>query len=138
MVRKFNFYQRYGVEEYYLYDPDRGELTGWNRQGDQLEETPEMQQWVSPRLGIRFELEGADLVLYRPDGTRFETFLELQQRAEAERERAEAATKQAAAERELAEAAIKQAETERERAQTEYVRAERLATRLRELGIDPE
>ena len=68
-----------------------------------------MAGWVSPRLGVRFTLAGDDLVLERPDGQRFETFVELAQRAEAERESAEA---------------------ERER-------AERLAERLRALGVDP-
>lgn len=29
MLRKFKFYERYGVQEYYLYDPDDVELTGW-------------------------------------------------------------------------------------------------------------
>ena len=33
MTRKFRFYERHGVEEYYLYDPDTGELSGWQRQG---------------------------------------------------------------------------------------------------------
>jgi Uma2 family endonuclease len=26
MIRKFRFYERYGVEEYYVYDPDIGFL----------------------------------------------------------------------------------------------------------------
>jgi hypothetical protein len=82
-----------------------------------------MEGWVSPRLGIRFTLEGSDLVLYRPDGRRFETFLELEQRAEAERQRAEV-------ERQRAEA-------ERQRAEVERQRAERLAEQLRALGIEP-
>ena len=89
MKRKREFYQRYGVEEYYEYDPDRGQLRGWLRQNSQFEPIADMEGWVSPRLGIRFSLEGLDLVLYRPDGRRFETFLELEQRAEAERQRAE-------------------------------------------------
>ena len=110
MTRKFHFYERYGVEEYYIYDPDRGELQGWLRQSDRLEEIPEMQGWVSPRLGIRFALEGLELVLHRPDGARFEGYVELQQRAEAERQRAT----------------------------VEYACAERMALRLRELGIDPD
>jgi Uma2 family endonuclease len=33
MIRKFNFYQQYGVEEYYIYDPDNGSLDGWLRRG---------------------------------------------------------------------------------------------------------
>jgi Uma2 family endonuclease len=38
MTRQFRFYERHGVEEYYLYDPDSGELSGWQRQGETLEE----------------------------------------------------------------------------------------------------
>ncbi len=33
LLRKLRFYQRYGVEEYYVYDPDRGLLDGWLRTG---------------------------------------------------------------------------------------------------------
>ncbi|MGD0041973.1 MAG: Uma2 family endonuclease, partial [Isosphaeraceae bacterium] len=29
MVKKFDFYQRHGVEEYYVYDPESFELDGW-------------------------------------------------------------------------------------------------------------
>ena len=29
MADKLAFYDRYGVEEYYLYDPDHGRLQGW-------------------------------------------------------------------------------------------------------------
>ncbi len=29
MYRKLKFYEEYGVEEYYLYDPDHDELEGW-------------------------------------------------------------------------------------------------------------
>ena len=90
MTRKFRFYERYGVEEYYLYDPDRGNLDGWLRRENGLENIPDMEGWISPRLGIRFSLAGTELVLYRPDGRRFETYVALAQRAErlAERLRA--------------------------------------------------
>jgi Uma2 family endonuclease len=33
MEEKFEFYQQYGVEEYYIYDPDTFSLGGWLRQG---------------------------------------------------------------------------------------------------------
>ncbi len=105
MKRKREFYQRYGVEEYYEYDPDRGQLRGWLRQNHQFEPIADMEGWVSPHLGVRFSMEGLDLVLYRPDGRRFETFLELEQRAETERQRAETERQRA--------------ETERQRAETE-------------------
>ena len=124
MTRKFRFYERYGVEEYYVYDPDRGSLDGWVRRGEYLEDVPNMEGWVSPRLRVRFSLDGHDLVLYRPDGRRFETFLELEQRAEAEQQQAQAERQRA--------------EMERQRAEAERQRAERLAERLRALGVDPD
>ena len=103
MQRKLRFCECYGVEEYYEYDPDRGALKGWLRRDDRLEPVSLMEGWISPRLRIRFHLQGADLMLYRPDGRRFETFIELDQRVTAE-----------------------------------HQRAERLAERLRALGIDPD
>jgi Uma2 family endonuclease len=118
MNRKLLFYEHYGVSEYYLYDPDGINLGGFIRgDGNILEEISEMQGWVSPQLGIRFEWTESDLVLYRPDGRRFLTSVELNQYAEQERERAE---------------------QERERADSAQAQVNRLATRLRELGVDPE
>jgi len=38
MANKLLFYQRYGVEEYYIYDPDTVELTGFLRSGEWLTE----------------------------------------------------------------------------------------------------
>ncbi|MDM8532389.1 Uma2 family endonuclease [Anaerolineales bacterium HSG25] len=84
MDKKFDFYERYGVEEYYLYDPDRGRLQGWQRQGRWLDGIVPMEGWISPRLGVCFELEGVELVLYQADGTRFLTFQELADKAESE------------------------------------------------------
>ncbi len=130
MARKFQFYQRYGVEEYYVYDPDHGELSGYLRESGLLREIEEMEGWVSPRLKIRFSLEGDELVLYHPNGERFETFIQMEQRATRERQRAEQEHARAEQERE-------RAEQERERAEQERERAERLAERLRALGIDP-
>jgi Uma2 family endonuclease len=124
LIRKFQFYDKFGVEEYYLYDPERNELSGWQRIGDGLEEIDPIQAWASPRLGVRFELTADTLRLIRPDGQPFLTYLELFQSREAERQRAET-------ERQRAEAATQRAETERQR-------AERLAERLRALGIDPD
>ena len=91
MARKLRIYERYGVEEYYLYDPDRGELSGWLRHGDNLEEIDEMIGWISPRLKVRFDLDGDDLALYGPDDKRFAFYVELEQRSRIAEERAEAA-----------------------------------------------
>lgn len=90
MEQKLRFYDRYGVEEYYLYDPDRGRLQGWLRQRGALRPIEEMQGWRSPRLGIRFELVGKELQLYYPDGRRFLSPVELNQAREAAEARAEA------------------------------------------------
>ena len=43
MQVKLGFYQRYGVEEYYVYDPDRGKLRGYLRQGSRLVQIAEMK-----------------------------------------------------------------------------------------------
>jgi Uma2 family endonuclease len=110
ITRKVWFYEKYGVEECYLYDPDHGELAGWYRTDGQWREIANMVGWVSPRLGIRFDLVNGELVLYRPDGQRFLTFVELsRQREEAQRQ-----------------------------AEQAQQRAECLAAQLRALGVEPE
>lgn len=51
-----------------------------------------MSGWISPRLGVRFQRSGTELQLYRPDGERFATYLELMDMKEQEtqaRQRAE-------------------------------------------------
>jgi Uma2 family endonuclease len=111
-IRKFRFYERYAVEEYYAYNPDNGDLAGWKRGESGLEEIAELNGYTSPRLGIRFEPgEGPnDLKIIAPDGRPFLTYVELFEDREAERLRAEA----------------------------ERMRGERLAARLRELGVEPD
>jgi Uma2 family endonuclease len=131
MKRKFEFYETYGVEEYYLYHPDSGTLEGWLREGSRLREIPEMDGWVSPRTGIRFDLSRGELKIYRPDGERFLTYVELHRQSEQDAHRAEQERQRAEQERQRAEMAAHQAEQERQR-------AERLAARLRTMGIDPD
>ncbi len=117
MTRKYRFYDQHGVEEYYLYDPDTGELSGWQRRGGRLEEIAEMAGWASPRLGVRFAIEDLELALYRPDGERFQTYLELVEARDRARQQAEQARQQA-----------EQAEA----------RTQRLAEQLRALGVEPD
>ena len=124
MVEKSLFYERYGVQEYYMYDPDTGALDGWIRQDGKLARVAQMEGWVSPLLGVRFSVENGALVVYRPDGERFVPYVEL-------RRRYEQAQREAQQERQ-------RAEQQRLRAQEAERRAERLAQRLREMGIDPE
>ncbi|OUC12185.1 MAG: hypothetical protein B0A82_23805 [Alkalinema sp. CACIAM 70d] len=94
MARKREFYDTYGVEEYYEYDPDRQRLRGWIRQGTELGPIAVMQDWVSPRLGIQFRLGAEELEIVRSDGQRFLTSVELAQQAEQAQQRAEQAETQ--------------------------------------------
>ncbi len=34
--------------------------------------------WLSPRLGVRFQLVDGELALYHPDGRQFESYVELE------------------------------------------------------------
>ena len=81
MEEKRKFYETHGVEEYYSYDPDRFRLKGWLRQTNQLLPITEMNGWVSPRMGIRFSHIQGELEIYRPDGRKFLTSVELDQEA---------------------------------------------------------
>jgi Uma2 family endonuclease len=101
MNRKLLFYDRFGVEEYYLYDPDRNSLNGWLRTDNFLDVIEPINQWVSPRLKIRFEPGETDLQVYHPDGTRFLTYTEIAQRQAEERAAEERAERLAERLREL-------------------------------------
>jgi len=131
MARKFKFYDRYGVEEYYVYDPDDIDLAGWWRSNGEFEIIEDMDGWVSPRLGIRFALTLDTLEIYRPDGDRFLTFVELGQLREQERQRADQ-------ERQRADQEHQRADQERQRAEMAESQADRLRAQLRALGIDPD
>jgi Uma2 family endonuclease len=98
IAAKFEFYDTYGVEEYYVYDPERGEMTGWRQAAGRLRVIEEIDGWVSPRLGVKFRREGGDVRLYLPDGRPFVSFVELQAQLEQERQRAEAEQQRAEAE----------------------------------------
>lgn len=117
MREKRQFYRRHGADEYYELDPDTGLIEGWTRDGRRFADVDvdEMNGWVSPRLGVRFETGGAELVLYRPDGTRFPTFDELDRLATTERHRADEDMK---------------------RAEAAEAKAARLLAKLREAGLD--
>ncbi|MEA1048745.1 Uma2 family endonuclease [Lamprobacter modestohalophilus] len=163
MADKLDFYDRYGVEEYYVYDPDRHTLGIWTRQGadrsasvsaseaataskselasalgtasssasapnfkpvsGRQEQRPKLTRqshihgWTSPLLGVRFAMTPETLLLFYPNGQPFLTSVELARRA------AEA---------------VERAEQETQRADAEHSRAERLAERLRALGLDPD
>ena len=94
MINKSLFYQRYGVEEYYIYDPDTLELSGFVRYQDAFIAIEDINGWISPRLGIRFQLVLDNLEIYYPDGNKFLTSVEFDQLAKQERQEKEAAIQQ--------------------------------------------
>ncbi|MBW4659062.1 MAG: Uma2 family endonuclease [Drouetiella hepatica Uher 2000/2452] len=109
MNRKLLFYHTYGVEEYYLYDPETNALSGWLRSDGFLDVIEPIAHWVSPRLGVRFDCE-TSFKLYRPDGKPFLSYSEIAQQV-----------------------AHLEEQLEQERQRTE-----RLAEYLRSQGIDPD
>ena len=120
--RKHAFYQQFGVQESVVYDPEAGTLEVWVRAGDRLVRVARPDGWTSPWLGTRLDLDGMDLVLTGPDGRPFRSYLDLFEDREREHARADQA----------------QARAEQTRAEQAKARADRLAERLRALGIDPE
>ena len=95
MSKKLLFYSLYDVEEYYVYDPDTNDLEIWIRGDRSLDSINEVHNWVSPRLGIRFDISD-ELQIYRPDGTKFYSYIEISQMLEQERQRADLAAQQLA------------------------------------------
>ncbi len=151
MADKLAFYDTYGVEEYYVYDPPVNRLEVWLRQAGRLHRMAHLKGWTSPRLGIRFALTGETLEIFDALGQPFLSPVELAERlrqetargaeerarAEEARSRAEQERERAEQERERAEQEHERAEQERERAEQERERADRLAQRLRALGLEP-
>jgi Uma2 family endonuclease len=165
MADKRAFYDTYGVEEYYVYDPPANNLEVWLRQDGRLRRVSHIKGWTSPRLGIRFALSGATLEIFDPQGQPFLTSVELAARlrgtaelaareaaqarqeharaeqeaarAEQEQQRADQEQQRADQEQQRAEQERQRAEQEQQRAEQERERAERLAERLRALGIEP-
>ena len=95
MENKFDFYEEYGVEEYYVYDPDKNRLKAYIRQGEILVPGESVKKFVSPRLGIRFELTSPEMTVFLPNGRPFKSFellererLQAEQRADRAEQRA--------------------------------------------------
>jgi Uma2 family endonuclease len=131
MKRKRTFYRTHGAEEYYVIDPDENDVEGWIRERNTFREVVDMNGFISPRLGIKFDTSGSQLVIYRPDEQRFLTFLEVMERAAS----AEIVAKEARIAAEQARAAAEQSRVAAVASQQE---AERLRALLLNAGIDPD
>ena len=111
MEDKRDFYQRFGAQEYYILYPEPPcYIDGWLRVNDSFQRIAQMNEWVSPKLGIRFSVKPDSLAINGPDGRLFRN------------------PAQIAAERDAAERLAQQV----------HERAEKLAAKLRELGFDPD
>ncbi|MBD2384793.1 Uma2 family endonuclease [Cylindrospermum sp. FACHB-282] len=129
MINKSLFYQRHGVEEYYIYDPDTLELSGFLRSQDSFAAIEEINGWVSPRLGISFQLTPDTLEIYYPDRRKFLTSVELEKRAEQEYQRAEQ-------EYQRAEQEYQRAEQERQDKEAALQQYQELLAKLQAKGVD--
>jgi len=114
MEKKLDFYDRYGVSEYYLYDPGRITFSGWARKGKKLRPVKNVRKWHSPGLDITFRLEKTGLDIYDPSGRKFTTHLAERRNTGKEKQRAD---------------------KEKQRADREKQRADMLAAKLKLLGI---
>jgi hypothetical protein len=117
MQRKLEFYQQYGVQEYYIYYPESYEIEGWINNNGSLVQLEHINGWISPRLGIKFDTSQGELIIYRPDRERFLTPVQLRKELEAQRE---------------------STDIERQRANEAEAKLSILAQKLRELNIDPD
>ena len=117
MRKKLAFYETHGIQEYYVLDPDYARHLGYLRSAEgKLEPIAELFGWVSPLLGIRFEMTD-ELILIGTDGLRFEFY-------------EDEAIARRAAELEVA--------AERRDRQAMGQDNDRLRAKLRALGLDPD
>jgi hypothetical protein len=138
LARKFQFYEHFGVQEYYIYDPDDNTLEGWLRDGEALRKIPEMNGWISPRLGIRFSFVDDQLHLFGPDGKPFVSNLELARRVTDQDQQIDEQRHQIDEQRHQIDEQRHQIDEQRHQIDEQHKRAERLAAQLRALGIEPE
>jgi Uma2 family endonuclease len=124
MLGKVQFYQRHGVQELWIVDPEGPTAYAHVRSANgSLDLIGHEGGFTSPLLGVRFERKDGNLSVFHPDGTPFRTAkedLELLQAAQAQVQAAQAQVQAAQA----------QVQAERER-------ADRLLAALRAAGIDP-
>ncbi len=124
MEKKLLFFDRHGVEEYYLYDTETYELSGFLRDEFGLLHILDMSDWESPLLKIRFDTTDTELQLIRPDGSPFLSYEEVIAQAEQSKQQAEQSKQEAVSAKQQAAAAA--------------ARANKLAEKLRSLGINPD
>jgi hypothetical protein len=129
MRDKLAFYDTHGVLEYLVIDPDTDEperalFEVYVRRSGRLQLASFEGSWKSKALGISFARQEERLLVRRPDGQLFLSFVEIMAQKQALAEKLEAAN----TERDALASKLAAAEE----------RARRMAEKLRALGLDPE
>ena len=110
MLAKTDFYRRYGVQEFYLYDPTLGGFEVLLLGGSEIQVVSVEYEWTSPLLGVRFVPQArAPMEIYFPDGKPFRSHCEVHDLMEFRTQERDAARERATLERERAEAEAKRA-----------------------------
>ncbi len=95
MADKLDFYDRHGVQEYYVYDPDQDRLLVYLRRTQLLTRELFGKTFVSPLMGIHFDLTGPEMRVSHPDGRPFLSFDQLEEERLREKQRADLAEQRA-------------------------------------------
>lgn len=121
MIKKYDFYEEYGVLEYYVYDPHKHTLEAYSRPSvddywiDSIVQG--FTEWNSGVLGLKMSWIDQEFKIYQTGGTPFLSYQELNDQ------------------RRLAESILKNAKEAEKEAK---LKAQKLAEKLRSLGIDPD
>jgi Uma2 family endonuclease len=137
MIDKLLFYEEHGVEEYYVYDPDSNRLDVYLRQGDLLRLIRPSHGFVSPRLKIRFDLSGEEMIVFAPNGRRFLSFEEVEAERAAALQRADDERQQRLVAEQRAEKAEQRADKAEEQARR-LARIAELSRKVRRQQASPE
>ena len=143
-IKKTLYQDVFRTPEYYWFSPDTRELAGFHLMDRLYQPIPADPQGLlaSPILGLRLGVHEGLLRFFDESGAPIPTLPEVIDQEQALVRQQQALVRQeqerAEQERERAEQEQARAEQERERANQERLRADRLADRLRALGIDPE
>ncbi|MCX7664103.1 MAG: Uma2 family endonuclease [Gemmataceae bacterium] len=155
IAEKRDWYEKYGVQEFYWLFTDPAEVRVFLREENELKEQIVGTNWTSEILGIRFDWSGDRLEIYGPNGEllrptreylaiQAERLAQQQKQLQREKNRAnrEAKAKLEAEKRAETEAKAKleaesRAKQEEEKAKELAQQNERLREMLKQLGIDP-
>ncbi|MDJ1185512.1 Uma2 family endonuclease [Roseofilum casamattae] len=138
MEDKFQFYDYYGVEEYYVYNPKQNTLQGWLRSQGRLTEIAQMEGWTSPLLQVRFSTLSQDLQVFAPSGEAFGTYADVVHDRDRQQQRADGAEFDRDRQQQRADTAELERDRATERAESAESDLQQLREKLRQLNIDPD